>query len=116
MEQKPKLPVSKEIWDIIITLVDWKQRLAKEKVPFHFIHLLTTPVKELDGLSINAKNAIYKTIGKKNENNEDTTLLDVVKSPKKDFLKTIGVGKKRAEVIEDFLHSLGLDFISEKAE
>jgi hypothetical protein len=55
MAKKQILPVPKEVWDIIITLNDWKQRLAKEKVPFHFIHLLTTPVKELDGLSINAK-------------------------------------------------------------
>jgi hypothetical protein len=48
------------------------------------------------------KNAVYKAIGKKNENNEDTTLLDVVKNPKILYLNTIQIGKKRVEEIEVF--------------
>lgn len=115
MEEKPKLPISKDILSIILNLEDCIQRLAREKIPFELIHLLTTPVKNLDGLSEIAKNAVYRTIGKKNEDNEEVSLFDIIKHTRKDFSKTIGVGEKRTKEIEDFLHSHGLDFKPERA-
>ena len=116
MEQKPKLPIPKDVMSIILNLEDCIQRLARAEIPFELIHLLTTPVKELDGLSEIAKNAVYKTTGKKNESNEDISLFDIIKKTKKDFLKTIRVDEARVKEIEDFLRSHGLDFKPERAE
>lgn len=97
---------------LFIEFEDCLHRLHKKGMPFELIAILATPVKDLQGLSLVAKNAIYRTIGK----DEDTILLKVVKRTRKDFLKTIGVGEARVKEIEDFLHSHGLDFKREKAE
>lgn len=111
MAKKQIIPHFENIF-LFIEFEDCLHRLHKKGMPFELIAILATPVKDLQGLSLVAKNAIYKTIGK----DEDTILLKVIKRTRKDFLKTIGVGEMRVKEIEDFLRSHGLDFKPERAE
>jgi len=97
---------------LFIEFEDCLHRLHKKGMPFELIAILATPVKDLQGLSLVAKNAIYKTIGK----DKDTILLKVIKHTRKDYSRIIQNGEVRVKEIEDFLHSHGLDFKPERAE